>query len=163
VLPWDHVGTSTWKRLKSSRRALWAGVAACVAAIAILLWTHLGERLSRPAPGSGVARLAVLPLANYSPDPSDEYLADGMTEELISRLSKIPQLNVIARTSVMQYKGKHKSVSDIGRELNVGSVLEGSVRKAGNKVRITVQLIDANNQSHIWTQDYESYDQTVCK
>lgn len=99
-------------------------------------------------------RIAVLPLANISPDPQDEYFADGMTEELISTLSKIGGLRVIARTSVMRYKDVTKDVAEIGRELKVGMVLEGSVRKAGIKLRITAQLIDVRTQEHIWSQDY---------
>ena len=106
--------------------------------------------------GSGSrSRLAVLPLANISPDPKDEYFADGLTEELISALSKIRDLRVIARTSVGQYKGTSKTVSQIGAELGVTSVLEGSVRKAGNRLRITLQLIDANTQDHMWTDSYD--------
>lgn len=87
------------------------------------------------------SRVAVLPLQNMSPDPNDEYFADGMTEELITSLSGVRQLTVIARTSVMGYKGTTKKVGEIGRELEVGSVLEGSVRKASNRVRITAQLM----------------------
>ncbi|HUF51809.1 MAG TPA: hypothetical protein VMN60_13365 [Longimicrobiales bacterium] len=100
-------------------------------------------------------RLAVLPFANISPDPSDEYFADGMTEELISVLSRIQGLDVIARTSIMQYRNQPKAVSEIAHELGVGSVLEGSVRRAGDRLRITVQLIDAATQSHVWAQDYD--------
>jgi adenylate cyclase len=96
-------------------------------------------------------RLAVLPLRNMSPDPNDEYFADGMTEELITSLAGISELTVIARTSVMQYKTIMKKVTEIGRELNVGSLIEGSVRKAGNKLRITVQLVNAQDDGHIWT------------
>jgi TolB-like protein/Flp pilus assembly protein TadD len=100
-------------------------------------------------------RLAVLPLANISPDPKDEYFADGLTEELISALSKIQGLRVIARTSVSQYKSTSKSVSQISTELDVGSVLEGSVRKAGNRLRVTLQLIDASTQEHRWAKTYD--------
>jgi len=100
-------------------------------------------------------RVAVLPLKNMSPDPSDEYFADGMTEELITSLSGVRQLTVIARTSVMGYKGTTKKVREIGRELEVGSVLEGSFRKAGNKVRITAQLIDAASEGNLWAQNYD--------
>ena len=78
-----------------------------------------------------------------------------MTEELISKLSRVGGLDVIARTSVMQYKTTQKSIADIGRELNVGAVLEGSVRKAGDKVRITVQLIDVATQGHLWSEDFD--------
>jgi len=100
-------------------------------------------------------RIAVLPLKNMSPDPNDEYFADGMTEELITSLSSLRELTVIARTSVMQYKNAPKRIADIGRELNVGTLIEGSIRKAGNKVRITVQLIDARNEGHLWAQNYD--------
>ncbi len=99
-------------------------------------------------------RIAVLPLSNFSPDPGDEYLADGMTEEIISAISKIPELIVISRTSVMKYKGGRRSVEEIRPELRVGTLLEGSVRKAGSRVRISVQLIDANNEGHLWAENY---------
>ena len=100
-------------------------------------------------------RLAVLPFVNISPDPNDEYFADGLTEELISKLSEIHELKVIARTSVMNYKKKEKKISDIGRELAVGSIIEGSIRKAGNKIRVTVQLIDAKTEEHLWASNYD--------
>src|SRR5207245_4337108 len=98
-------------------------------------------------------RVAVLPLRNMSPDPNDEYFADGMTEELITSLAGISELTVIARTSVMQYKAITKKVTEIGRELNVGSLIEGSVRKSGNKLRITVQLVNAQDDGHVWAQN----------
>ena len=104
---------------------------------------------------SAIARLAVLPLVNISPDPKDEYFADGLTEELIACLSKIRELRVIARTSVGQYKSASKTVAQIAAELGVTSVLEGSVRKAGNRIRITLQLIDAGTQDHLWTNNYD--------
>ncbi len=100
-------------------------------------------------------RVAVLPFANMSPDPGDEYFADGMTEELITSLSGVGELTVIARTSVMKYKGGGKGVSEIAKELNAGTLVEGSVRKAANRVRITVQLIDARNEGHLWAQNYD--------
>jgi adenylate cyclase len=101
------------------------------------------------------SRIAVLPFANMSPDPNDEYFADGMTEELISTLSRIRGLKVIARTSVMGYKGSNKKIREIGNELEVGTILEGSVRKAGNKVRITAQLIDIRSEEHLWASNYD--------
>ena len=100
-------------------------------------------------------RLAVLPFANISADPEDEYFSDGMTEELISKLSRLRDLKVIARTSVMQYRATGKSVAEIGRELQVGTILEGSVRKAGDRLRITAQLVDVESQGHLWSQDYD--------
>lgn len=108
-------------------------------------------------PGPAVSsRLAVLPLSNYSADPEEAYFADGLTEELIWRLSGRPELRVIARTSVLGYKGTDKSIAEIGRELSVGAVLEGSVRKTGDHVRITVQLIDAQSQEPVWAEEYEA-------
>jgi TolB-like protein/Tfp pilus assembly protein PilF len=108
-----------------------------------------------PSREPSVPRLAVLPLTNISPDPKDEYFADGLTEELISVLSKIPGLRVIARTSVIPYKSTPKSVAQIGTELGVGSILEGSVRKAGDRLRISLQLIDAASQEHVWAESYD--------
>ncbi len=100
-------------------------------------------------------RLAVLPFDNISPDANDEYFADGLTEELITVLSRVNGLEVIARTSVLRYKGGAKQVAIIADELRVGSVLEGSVRKAGNKVRVTVQLINTSNEAHVWSETYD--------
>ena len=100
-------------------------------------------------------RIAVLPFANLSSDQNDEYFADGVTEELISTISRVRGLRVIARTSAMHYKGQTKRVTDIGNELRVGTLLEGSVRKSGDKVRISAQLIDVSSEEHIWAEDYD--------
>lgn len=100
-------------------------------------------------------RIAVLPFANISPDPNDEYFADGLTEELIANLSLVPGLKVIARTSVLGYKKGEKKVAAIGRELGVGTVVEGSVRRAANKIRVTVQVIDVATEEHLWTAKYD--------
>ena len=100
-------------------------------------------------------RVAVLPFVSISPDPNDEYFADGLTEELIGRLSVVGGLEVIARTSVMNYKKEKKSASQIGTELKSGTLLEGSVRKAGNRIRVTAQLIDANTEGHLWMENYD--------
>ena len=107
-------------------------------------------RIARPKD-----RVAVLPFVNISPDHVDEYFADGLTEELISSVSRIKGLRVIARTSVMRYKGANKPISEIGRELNVGSVLEGSVRKVGNKIRISVQFVETSKEEPRWSQKYD--------
>ena len=96
-----------------------------------------------------------MPFKNISPDPKDEYFADGMTEELISTVSKVRELSVISSTSTMQYKTKLKPVVEIGSELNAGTILEGSVRKAGDRVRITVQMIDAMRDKHLWAENYD--------
>jgi TolB-like protein/cytochrome c-type biogenesis protein CcmH/NrfG len=100
-------------------------------------------------------RIAILPFTNMSSNPEEGYFADGMTEELITSLSGVRQLTVIARTSVMKYKGSQKGASDVGKELNVGTLIEGSVRKAGNRVRITAQLIDTSTEGHLWAQNYD--------
>jgi TolB-like protein/Flp pilus assembly protein TadD len=100
-------------------------------------------------------RIAILPFRNMSPDPNDEYFAEGMTEEVISTVSGISGLKVISRTSAMRYKKTEKTVKEIGRELEVGSVLEGSFRKAGNRIRVTTQLIDVAEDEHLWAQNYD--------
>jgi len=100
-------------------------------------------------------RLAILPFTSFSSNPDDAYFADGMTEEIISTVSGIGGLGVISRTSVMRYKGTNKSVKEIGKELEVGSVLEGSFRKAGNKIRVTAQLIKVADDQHLWAQSYD--------
>jgi adenylate cyclase len=100
-------------------------------------------------------RIAVLPFISMSPDPNDGYFADGVTEEIISAVSGISGINVISRTSVMGYKGTTKKVKEIGRELDAGSILEGSLRKAGNMIRITAQLIDVDSDKHLWARNYD--------
>jgi adenylate cyclase len=100
-------------------------------------------------------RLLVLPLVNIGPSSRDEYFADGMTEELISTLSKIPRLSVIARTSAMHYKKTEKTVAQVAHELAVRSVVEGSVRRSGRQLRISVRLIDAATQEDLWSEDYD--------
>ncbi len=128
-----------------------------VTPIEVFRISGLGEAPERPAQRTPrpKERVAVLPLDNFSPDPNDEYFADGVTEELIDRLSQVRDLRVIARTSVMGYKRKEKKVSEIARELGVGTIVEGSVRKAGSRIRITVQLIDAATEEHLWSDRYD--------
>lgn len=107
---------------------------------------------AEPAPRS---RIAVLPFASIHADRDHDYFADGMTEELISVLARIQGLDVIARTSVARYKDSQAGIAEIARALRVGSVLEGSVRKAGDQLRVTVQLIDAGTEGHLWAEDYD--------
>ena len=99
--------------------------------------------------------IAVLPFVNMSDDPGNEYFSDGISEELLNLLAKIPELRVIARTSSFAYKGKDVKIADVAKELNVGHVLEGSVRKAGNQVRITAQLIRSSDSSHLWSESFD--------
>ncbi len=97
----------------------------------------------------------MLPLANLSGDPAQEYFADGMTEAFISNLARIRALKVISRTSVMRYKGSNKSLPEIARELNVDAVIEGSVQRSGERVRVTAQLIHPATEAHLWAREYE--------
>jgi serine/threonine-protein kinase len=100
-------------------------------------------------------RVAVLPFESLSPDPEDEYLADGLTDEVISALSRIGEIQVISRTSVMQYKTNPKPIRVVAKELNAGTILEATVRKAGNRLRVAVQTIDALTDRHLWSEDYD--------
>jgi serine/threonine protein kinase/Tfp pilus assembly protein PilF len=99
--------------------------------------------------------IAVLPFENLSDSKEDEYFSDGITDDIIAQLSKIADLKVISRTSIMQYKGTNKNVREIGEELDVATVLEGSVRRIGNQIRIVAQLIDAKNEGHLWAETYD--------
>jgi TolB-like protein/DNA-binding winged helix-turn-helix (wHTH) protein/Tfp pilus assembly protein PilF len=114
-------------------------------------WTHFyGASAARP-----IRSIAVLPLQNLSGDPAQEYFADGMTDELITELSRIHSLKVISHTSVMEYKGTRKHLPQIARELNVDGILEGSIIRENDEVRVTVQLLDGPNDRHIWSESYE--------
>src|SRR5205807_5138814 len=101
--------------------------------------------------------LAVLPLENLSRDPEQEYFAEGLTEALITTLAKIGELRVVSRTSAMLYKGAHKPLREIARELEVDTIVEGTVLRVGHRVRITAQLIDAAKEAHLWAESYERH------
>ena len=109
------------------------------------------EVKSAPAPKA----IAVLPLTNMSADPENEYFSDGMTEEIINALAKVPGLQVASRSSCFAFKGKEVDVHQVGEKLGVGSVLEGSVRKVGNRIRITAQLVNVENGYHLWSETYD--------
>ena len=115
----------------------------------------LGAWLSRPATPARPTRLAVLPFANLTGDAQQEYLSDGLTEEMIAELGRLPELGVIARTSVMRFKNPTKGVAEIGRELRVDYVLEGSVRQADRRLRVTAQLIRVPDEVHVWADSYD--------
>ena len=104
---------------------------------------------------AGEPSIAVLPFTNMSSDAEQEYFSDGLTEELLNLLAKIPELKVTSRTSAFFYKGKDIKIADVGRELNVDHVLEGSVRKSGNKIRITAQLIEVDTDAHLWSETWD--------
>ena len=106
----------------------------------------------------GDKSIAVLPFVNMSDDAGNEYFSDGISEELLNLLAKIPELRVISRSSAFYFKGKDVKLADVARELNVAHILEGSVRKSGNQVRITAQLIEASSDTHLWS---ETYDRTL--
>jgi len=115
----------------------------------------VGAKFYLARPLNQINSIAVLPLENLSHDPEQEYFADGMTDALTTDLSKIGSLRVISRTSAMRYKGINKSLPEIARELNVDGVVEGSVMRSANRVRITAQLIQARTDQHIWAETYE--------
>jgi TolB-like protein/DNA-binding winged helix-turn-helix (wHTH) protein/Tfp pilus assembly protein PilF len=137
-------------------RSIFVGIGlACVAAFLIigLAIRNRTEKLTSATPE--IRSLAVLPLQNLSGDPSQEYLADGLTEELVTDLAQLHGLRVISRTSSMRYKGTQKPLPEIARELHVDGVVEGSVSRSGERVRIHVQLIRASDDVHIWASSYE--------
>jgi len=101
------------------------------------------------------SRIAVMPFTNISPDPENEYFSDGLTEEVINRLACIPGLQVVARTSAFRFKGHNEDLREVGAKLNVGTVMEGSVRKAGDQLRVTAQLIDVQSGYHLFSQTYQ--------
>ena len=104
---------------------------------------------------SQIRSVAVLPLENLSGDPNQEYFSDGLTDVLINDLAQIGSLKVISRTSSMQYKETKKSLPEIARELNVDAIVEGTVQRSGNRVRITAQLVEASSDKHVWANSYE--------
>jgi len=135
----------------------WVGALALVIIIIVIGLSILSVWLLRsraPAP-TGIRSIAVLPLENLSGDAAQNYFADGMTDELITDLAQISALRVISRTSVMVYKGARKPLPQIARELNVDAVVEGTVLRSGDQVRITAQLIEASTDKHLWSQSYE--------
>src|SRR6202795_3800747 len=128
-------------------------VSAVLIVAGILIWN---SAFRKPTPGpQSIRSLAVLPLENLSGDPSQDYFADGMTDELITSLGQLPSLRVISRTSVIQYKGTRKPLPQIARELKVDAIVEGTAVRAGSRVRITAQLIKASTAEHLWAKSYE--------
>jgi serine/threonine protein kinase/TolB-like protein/Flp pilus assembly protein TadD len=153
--PWE---TSRKIKLKSApaKKLLHKNVLYSILIIAAVITViFIWNNLQSPTINAFNNRIAVLPLVNLSQSSADDYFADGMTEELISQLAKISGLSVIARTSVMKYKNAEMNINEIGKELDVGTVLEGSVRKASDKARVLVQLIDVETQEHLWTEEYD--------
>jgi len=141
------------------RRLAWLVTAALISVLVVALFAlntgGLRERLLGSTRQVKIQSLAVLPLENLSKDPEQEYFADGMTDELITDLAKIASMRVISRGSVIRYKGSNKPLPEIARELNVDAVVEGTILRSGDRVRITAQLIQAQSDRHLWADSYE--------
>lgn len=152
VLTHPHTGSGTGR---TARRRAWvvAAIALGLALAAVGLWSS--GIWNGPALPTRIEAIAVLPLANLSGDPAQDYFADGMTDALITDLSKIRALKVISRTSTLRYRGTSKALPEIARELNVDAIVEGSVLRSGDRVRITAQLIEAGTERHVWADNYE--------
>lgn len=139
-----------------SRHALLLlGMALAVTLVYWLKWGHSSQTSSNTVTSSRIQSLAVLPLHNLSPDQEYEYFSEGMTDELITHLAQIGKLRVISHTSVNRYKDTKQSLREIGKELGVDAVIEGTIMRSGNRVRITAQLIDARTDQHLWAESYE--------
>jgi len=157
VLAWYH-GEQGRQRVSGPELLM---IAALLAIAAILLAILRPEVEAPATPYAGLPvdgekpAIAVLPFDNFSPNPDDAYFADGMHDEIITQLSRISALKVISRTSVMQYRDERRPVRNIAAALSVNYVLEGSARKAEDRVRLTVQLIDADRDEHVWAEEYD--------
>jgi TolB-like protein/class 3 adenylate cyclase/Tfp pilus assembly protein PilF len=130
------------------------GVAA-ILAMASWQWWGTADKDRNPASGQDEKSIAVLPFLDLSAGKDQEYFSDGISEELLNLLAKIPQLRVISRSSAFSFKGQDLEMPEIGKRLNVAHILEGSVRKSGNQVRITAQLIDTHSDTHLWSETYD--------
>jgi TolB-like protein/Flp pilus assembly protein TadD/predicted Ser/Thr protein kinase len=147
-----------WHKLAIGGGAMAAAALLIVLVVALVILLNVGgvrDRMLGKTGAQHIRSLAVLPLENLSRDPEQEYFADGMTDQLITDLAKIQALKVISRTSVMQYKGVRKPLPQIAQELGVDAVVEGSVQRSGDRVRIIAQLIDARADQHLWARSYE--------
>jgi TolB-like protein/DNA-binding winged helix-turn-helix (wHTH) protein len=139
---------------------LWVVVALCASVLAIVSILALGPhqlaaRFLERDTHAAIASLAVLPLANLSGDPNEEYFADGMTDELITMLTKDSTLRIVSRTSAMQFKNAHRSLPEIARALNVDAILEGSISRSNQQVHMTLQLVRGDTDGHLWAESYD--------
>jgi TolB-like protein/DNA-binding winged helix-turn-helix (wHTH) protein len=158
----EHAAEQPMKALAVRRRPtkLWivAGVVVLAAMLVLVVGLDIGglrQRFLRTSAARTVQSVAVLPLENLSGDPEQEYFADGMTEALITDLCKIGQLRVISRTSMTRYKGTKKPLQEIARELQVDALVEGTVARSGDRVRITANLVQASPEKHLWADSFE--------
>src|SRR5215472_18898742 len=142
---------------RKKKRLGW--ILAAVLLLGLLIAAGMGDfrhRLFGKQPHAAIQSIAVLPLVNLSNDANQDYFADGITEALTTDLGKISALRVISRTSVMQYKGSKKSLPEIARELQVDALVEGTVSRSGNHMRITANLVQASPERHLWAESYEN-------
>ncbi|HET7085043.1 MAG TPA: TIR domain-containing protein [Rhizomicrobium sp.] len=163
VLPFEHSNNrrqtqAPWGKL-TRKPAIIAAALVVAATLAFLFWIYPRHAAvvanSSSSPGPAGISVAVLPFLNLSSDKDQEFFSDGITEEITSALAKVPGLTVIGRTSAFQFKGENKDMRAIGEALGAKNLIEGSVRKAGNEVRITAQLIKAADGTHLWTESYD--------
>ena len=148
------MGHNKWSSAK------WVGIGLGILVLLITLLFALNidewrQRLLGRAQAPHIQSLAVLPVKNLSGDPGQEFFADGMTDVLIADLARIKAVKVISRTSVMHYKETNETLPEIAKELNVDGIVEASVLRSGDRVRLTAQLIDARQDQHLWAENYE--------
>jgi len=143
--------------MRASQPRRWLMVGAAASVLILAAGTYLVVRRAAPPAAEGPVALAVLPFQNLSGDPDQDFFSDGLTEEMITQLARLPadRLRVIARSSVMPYKGSTKTTEQIGRELGVTHVLEGTVRREGDRARITAQLVRVKGQTHVWAESFD--------
>jgi TolB-like protein/Flp pilus assembly protein TadD len=152
IAAWHH-GKQKVKHFAGSELLIYAVLLLCLSGAVVFIPRGSGPlRAARTMPDKSVA---VLPFQNFSDSKEDEFFSDGITEDILTQLSKIAELRVISRTTMMQYKGTKKTLQEIGRELNVGAILEGSVRRDRSRVRIVGQLIDAQSDEHLWAETFD--------
>jgi TolB-like protein/class 3 adenylate cyclase len=147
-------------RQRSRRRRLktlwWGGTVTTAVALAVFGWLLYRGLPGRASPSLAIAKsIAVLPFDNFSDNKQDSYFADGIQDDILTALSKISDLKVISRSSVMRYRDTNRDLRQIAADLDVANVLEGSVRRAGNEIRVTAQLIDARTDAHLWAEHYD--------
>ena len=151
--------SATGRPAVRSRARFWLVAATALIVLAaaggVAVWRGRSTETTAAPAAAGIRSIAVLMFQNLSGDPNQEYFSDGMTEELIAHVAQIHALRVISRTSVMGYRGTTKTVPEIGRELGVDAIIEGSVRRSGDRVRVTAQLIRVTNDTHLWAKDYD--------
>jgi TolB-like protein/DNA-binding winged helix-turn-helix (wHTH) protein len=155
--PSGQVAEGPFRQVRLLHAVIAGALPVLVMVVAMVASTQLRQRFVLAArPPKAITSIAVLPMENLSGDSNQDYFADGMTDELIASLAKISSLRVISRTTAMEYKGKHQSLERIAQDLNVDAVVEGTVLRSGNRVRITAELVQVSTDRHLWADTYES-------